>query len=92
MTLNCWAVMSWMKNEWSGSPASRGQPASVIYQLFNQSQRVALVRMRRTDWIHGNIRIDQNHARGLDAALSLGRDFSIAAAEVPYPISSRRAA
>jgi hypothetical protein len=58
------------------------QMASFIYQLFEQSLRVALVGIKRADKVHGNIRTDQNHGRALDAGLSLRRDFSVAVAHL----------
>src|SRR6267143_45959 len=39
----------------------RNQALSIANQLFEQSLRVGLVRMRRANEIHRNVRIDQNH-------------------------------
>jgi len=41
----------------------RNQALSIADQLFEQSLRVGLVRMRRANEIHWNVRIDQNHGR-----------------------------
>jgi hypothetical protein len=38
--------------------------SSIANQLFEQSVRVGLVRMRRANEIHWNVRIDQNRTRG----------------------------
>src|SRR6266480_3178058 len=49
----------------------RYQALALADHLFEQSTRVALVGMRSTNQVHGNIRVDQNHG----------------CAPVPYPLS-----
>ena len=41
----------------------RNQALSIANQLFEQSLRIGLVRMRPANQIHWNVRIDQNHGR-----------------------------